>query len=510
MISGNELKRERERRIRRHILYAALIACYVAFHLFVISVHEPWRDEAQAWLIGKNMTLPEIFRDLSNEGHPCLWFLVIKAVSRLGLPYSSFWIVSLVFMTAAAVLLLYEAPFPLPVKVIVLAGAVFTYYNPVLTRSYCVTVLLVIVTAILYKRRERYPVLFGLATALLFQTHVLMAGLGLGLAAVTGIDALSKKEGRKGRILCLLIEAAGLAVLVLSLRQPSGSSAYIEVSPGALLSNFSFENVKYGTSSLFYALWHIPRLGDGAFRLWRIGLCLLMAALAVLICVVAVVRRKAPGFWRPALIALTAFGTYMAVVWLVYPYQSSQTATCLLMIVLFIAWIIWDGGGSYERSVRCLTEALLLVSMLATVPQVAGSVVRDYREMYSGSRDAADFIAAELPPESALLVRYDFTVPAVCAYLEDERADLLIWQADDWEAFRCYTWGRSVEEDSPDYAGMARQLSAEQGGIGHVYCLVSAPLTDEQLTFLHKSGDENITDETYWIYEVTGFAEPQP
>ena len=115
MISGNELKRERERRIRRHILYAALIACYVAFHLFVISVHEPWRDEAQAWLIGKNMTLPEIFRDLSNEGHPCLWFLVIKVVSLLGLPYSSFWIVSLVFMTAAAVLLLYEAPFPLPV-----------------------------------------------------------------------------------------------------------------------------------------------------------------------------------------------------------------------------------------------------------------------------------------------------------------------------------------------------------------------------------------------------------
>ena len=64
-----------------------LLTAFFSCQLFLLLHHEAWRDEAQAWMIGRNYSVTEILKDLQNEGHPALWFLCIKIVTFFGLPY---------------------------------------------------------------------------------------------------------------------------------------------------------------------------------------------------------------------------------------------------------------------------------------------------------------------------------------------------------------------------------------------------------------------------------------
>ena len=71
---------------RRNILYACVLLVYVLFNLSFILCHESWRDEAQAWLLARELSIPELFAQMSCEGHPCLWHLLLMPLAKLGLP----------------------------------------------------------------------------------------------------------------------------------------------------------------------------------------------------------------------------------------------------------------------------------------------------------------------------------------------------------------------------------------------------------------------------------------
>ena len=83
----------------------ALLA-YVGINLFLLSRHENWRDEAQAWQIAKNLGLGGLFAQLRYEGHPCLWYLILMPFAKLGMPFSCMGLISLAFMSVAAWLVL--------------------------------------------------------------------------------------------------------------------------------------------------------------------------------------------------------------------------------------------------------------------------------------------------------------------------------------------------------------------------------------------------------------------
>ena len=50
---------------RRNILYACLLLAYIAFNLSFLVCHENWRDEAQAWLLARELSIPELFAQMS-------------------------------------------------------------------------------------------------------------------------------------------------------------------------------------------------------------------------------------------------------------------------------------------------------------------------------------------------------------------------------------------------------------------------------------------------------------
>jgi hypothetical protein len=63
----------------------------VAVTGFTLSYHEKWADEAQAWLIARDLSLWRIFSyELRYEGSPGLWHLILWiAQHALDAPYAA-------------------------------------------------------------------------------------------------------------------------------------------------------------------------------------------------------------------------------------------------------------------------------------------------------------------------------------------------------------------------------------------------------------------------------------
>src|SRR5436853_2707169 len=75
-----------------------VFAIYVTLLAVAVSHHEPWMDEAQAWLLAKDTSFKELFlKYLRYEGSPGLWHLILMIPAKLGLPYFSINILSAIF-----------------------------------------------------------------------------------------------------------------------------------------------------------------------------------------------------------------------------------------------------------------------------------------------------------------------------------------------------------------------------------------------------------------------------
>ncbi len=146
---------------------------------FSISIffHEKWRDEAQAWLMARDLNLVELLKQMKYEGHPFLWQLILMPFAKLGFPYITQNILSLSFMWIFAWLLLKKSPFKRFEKIIILLSVPIIYLYPVISRNYSLIPLALSIIAILYKERNEKKIQYILAILFLAYTHVLMWGL---------------------------------------------------------------------------------------------------------------------------------------------------------------------------------------------------------------------------------------------------------------------------------------------------------------------------------------------
>ena len=115
-------------------------------------------------------------------------------------------------------LLLWKAPFRPLLKGIVLFSGSLIFYNSVMSRVYCLILLILVLLAIVYKDRNRRPVVYGLLIALLANTHLMMSGLVgiLGIYMIIDLFKLWKTSSGKMNILRLAgLAIAGVGVILL-------------------------------------------------------------------------------------------------------------------------------------------------------------------------------------------------------------------------------------------------------------------------------------------------------
>ena len=176
----------------RKVEHIALLL-YIVAHFLICLVHEPWFDEAFAWLISRDSSLYEIlFETPHYEGHPSLWHLVLVPFAKGGLPYElSLSIVSLVFSGTAVALFIYKSPFKRIVRILVPFTYFFFYQYGVISRPYCMMMLAFMLMAITYGDRNIRPGRFVLSIWFLCITSAYGLVIAGGISIVWLIEMFS-------------------------------------------------------------------------------------------------------------------------------------------------------------------------------------------------------------------------------------------------------------------------------------------------------------------------------
>jgi hypothetical protein len=209
--------------IRGRAIAYSMFAAWLAVVLWTTWNHAVWRDEVRA--LSKALDGPNVFamfKGLHTEGHPGLWYLLLRGAHAVAPWPQVLQLISLPVAAASALLLVRYSPFDWWVNGLLLAGNFFLFEYSVLARNYGISMLLLFLLAKLYPRyRMRGPVL-GILLFLLANCNaqsVLLAGgfLLFWLVDLAGEEGAGRRQAIKVYAGNAAITAAGVTVCLLTI-----------------------------------------------------------------------------------------------------------------------------------------------------------------------------------------------------------------------------------------------------------------------------------------------------
>jgi energy-converting hydrogenase Eha subunit E len=172
-----------------------------------LTQHEMWRDEMEAWLLARDSdSIPQLFNNLRNEGHPGLWYVLLMPLTRLSHSPELMQVLHLGIATTTVYLVSRYSPLSRLQLLLFPLGFYTAWQYSVVSRNYALGVLLLTTFCVLYTRRDELFPLVGVVLMLAAHTHalvlILVIAIGIGLAVdmrsvlAQGQNELSAKRTR--------------------------------------------------------------------------------------------------------------------------------------------------------------------------------------------------------------------------------------------------------------------------------------------------------------------------
>ena len=194
---------------KENILYLCILFLFIGLSTVISLKHEYWADEAQHWLIARDASVKEILFHISRaEGHPILYYLVIKLFQFFGLKYTNFSIISLLFSSLGVALLLFKSKIKWYIKILLPFTFFIFYQYTALSRSYCLFLPLLSLLAIIWDKRKEHYVPFTIILLLLLNLEVhtfLLSGSIYFLELIDFFKDFKVYKKNKKMVLCLIL-----------------------------------------------------------------------------------------------------------------------------------------------------------------------------------------------------------------------------------------------------------------------------------------------------------------
>lgn len=210
-----------------------VLAAFLLVTAPVVLRHEMWRDEIQAWLLARDtVSLGQLFHLLHYEGHPSLWYLLLRPVAQaLRDPR---WIQPLALALSCCSVYLFArfAPFSRLVRVLFAFGYFVVYGWTVVARSYGLGLTLSVLLCVLLTRPRQRSGYVALVMALLANTSVYgsMIVAACCVALVVNAVFVRPRSGCAARLRSVALPVvAGLAAVLLAAIQvwPAPDNAFV-------------------------------------------------------------------------------------------------------------------------------------------------------------------------------------------------------------------------------------------------------------------------------------------
>jgi hypothetical protein len=151
--------------------------------IVLITAHEPWRDELQAWAIARSSGNPiELIANLRYEGHPPLWYLILWPVAKVVPGLAGLKVATVVLGSAATWVVLRFMPVSIWIRVAILFGYFPLYEYGAISRSYTATWLCLVLALWLAHRSRVAPWMIAIALGALAFTTALAVPLAFAIA----------------------------------------------------------------------------------------------------------------------------------------------------------------------------------------------------------------------------------------------------------------------------------------------------------------------------------------
>ena len=415
-----------------------LFSLWFGLYFYLCLCHEPFRDEAQSFMIAKHNSIPGIMNFCWEEGHPWLWHLFLYPFAHLGFPYVGVKWLGFALTALGVGLYVQKSPFPFPVT----ALTVFLEYSYYCSfgRCYSLMLLLCMLTATSWKNRLCRPWVTSLCLGLLASVHMMAWPL------------------------CAILGCIHIAELVRPQNVPSGGrrNGLLEKRPRLRL---LAPPCGLAPAALFCVpLWPQIERTFAKFG-WNPVLIFILLGLSAVSAVVLIAllpwafRGKEPyyielGSWFYAFLPLiAAVSTYL----LLNKATSSTIAAetnllhlCeIVPLVLSAAWVAVqsrrelaasgktektaDGEetsdaaaaqnrGTYIRSTAFVSALVLLWCFYVNTrdPKLHEKIRMDTKSYYSGSGPLAEYIRENVPKDAVIIATRKGTNTSVAAYLDGE------------------------------------------------------------------------------------------
>ena len=209
--------------LKKNWLNLIIIIAFVIGAFYMAQFHELWSDEAQSWLIARDLSVPEIIGYTRYEGTPPLWVLTIKFFMMLGVTYETYYIIPIIFMGLGLLFLYTKFDIPWYLKILF----PFTYYvfyqTTIVVRSY--SLILLGISMVFYYFPKRYEKMWKFYFAMLFFMNIslhtfFVAGSFYGLMLLFLIEDRKKLESKTKKqaiILSAVLFITFFAVLLMVL-----------------------------------------------------------------------------------------------------------------------------------------------------------------------------------------------------------------------------------------------------------------------------------------------------
>lgn len=403
-----------------------IVLGWVLLVAFLLLHHAFWRDEVRALSLAlQGDTLVDMLRAVHGDGHPAVWYLLLRGAHTLLPTPAVLPLVSVAVALTAALLLAWRSPFGWFVVAALLLGRLGLYEYSVMARNYGISMLLMFLFATLYQRHRDRGIALGLVLLVLANCNVHSVILAGAFALFWLLDLLL--DGSVNRAVALrvyainvLIFLVGVLLCVITVYPPFNDAAEDFIPAGDAARRF--------VTALFLpaaSFWEL--VGNGlpaATRLRSFWPSHSMLASQLLMSVVLVGSTfglsRRPAAVAAALATLVGFSIFFAVV---YPgFYRHQGLWLAFLVSLY--WIVGrDAPTGASPIVQWLRSAGMVCFAALLVLQVAVGLqqvlpIASGAGPESRSRDLARLI--EQRPElrqAAIMADPDYLVEPLAYYL---------------------------------------------------------------------------------------------
>lgn len=176
---------------------------FVVITFVLVCHHEYWRDEAQGYLLARDLSLPGLFAHMQKESQFILWYLFSwPFVHICGFSIFALGVVHWVMSCATAWMIIRYAPFRLWSKAGIIFSMAYAFEYTVITRHYQIGIFLLVLLLIFWKYRYKHPIPYACLMALSASANLPYWGCLSALCAVIfGECIVGRKTGQsKGKI----------------------------------------------------------------------------------------------------------------------------------------------------------------------------------------------------------------------------------------------------------------------------------------------------------------------